>query len=66
MIFQSLQYSTFAVGLGLNDLTDAAWSDGVLGGQGELVPRSALEALQAVRALAGADGKASPLLAVVL
>lgn len=54
------------MGLGLDDLTDAAWADGILGSQGKLVPRSTLEVLQAVRALAGADGKASPLLAVVL
>lgn len=54
------------MGLGFDDLADAPGPHCILGRQGELVPRAALEVLQAVRALAGADGKAAPLLAVVL
>lgn len=49
-----------------DDLADASRPHCVLGRQGELVPGAALEILQAVRTLAGADGKATPLLAVVL
>lgn len=48
-----------------DDLTDAPWTDGVVSSQGELVPRTTLQGLQSVRALAGADGKFPPLLAVV-
>lgn len=49
-----------------DDLTDAPRPHCILGRQGELVPGAALEVLQAVRTLAGADGKTAPLLAVVL
>lgn len=49
-----------------DDLADAPRPHSILGRQGELVPGAALEVLQAVRALAGADGKTAPLLAVVL
>lgn len=54
------------MGLCFDDLTDAPWSDHVLGRQREFVPGSTLEVLQAVGTLAGADGEAAPLLAVVL
>ena len=57
---------TFPVGLGLDDLTDAPWPHCILGGEGELVPGAALEGLQAVGPLAGADGVVPPLLTVVL
>lgn len=49
-----------------DDLADAPRPHCILGRQGELVPGAALEILQAVRTLAGADGKTAPLLAVVL
>lgn len=49
-----------------DDLTDAPRPHCILGRQGELVPGATLEVLQAVRTLAGADGKAAPLLTVVL
>lgn len=52
--------------LSLDDLTDAPWPHSILGSQGELVPGATLQVLQTVRALARADGKAAPLLTVVL
>lgn len=54
------------MGLGFDDLTDAPGPHCILGRQSEFVPGAALEILQTVRALAGADGKTTPLLAVVL
>lgn len=54
------------MGLGLDDLADAPGAHSVLRRQGELVPSAAFQVLQAVGALARADGKAPPLLAVVL
>jgi len=59
-------FITFPMSLGLDDLADPPRPHGILGRQRELVPGAALEVLQAVRTLAGADGKAAPLLAVVL
>lgn len=48
------------------DFAYASGSHSVLRRESELVPRPALEVFQAVGALAGADGEAPPLLAVVL
>jgi len=56
---------TSAVGLGFNDLADAASPHAVLGCQLHLVPGAALEALQLEGALGGADEHVLPLLAVV-
>lgn len=49
-----------------NDLTNASWSHCVLGRERELVPGATLEVLQPIGALAGTDGKVTPLLAVIL
>lgn len=57
---------TFPVGLSFNDLTDAPRPHCILGRQSEFVPGAALQVLQAVGALTGADGKTAPLLTVVL
>lgn len=57
---------TFPMGLSLNDLTDAPRPHCILGCESEFVPGAALKVLQAVRTLAGADGKTAPLLTVVL
>ena len=54
------------MGFSLDDLTDASRAHCVLSGQGEFVPSSTLQVLQAVRSFAGADGEAAPLLTVVL
>lgn len=53
------------MGLGLDDLADAAGADAVLGRQLHLVPGATLEALQLEGALGGADEHVLPLLAVV-
>lgn len=57
---------TFSMGLCLNDLTDSSWAHCILGRQSKLVPGTTFEVLQPIGALAGTDGKVSPLLAVVL
>lgn len=56
---------TSAVGLGFDDLADAASPHAVLGCQLHLVPGATLEALQLEGALGGADEHVLPLLAVV-
>lgn len=53
------------VGLGLDDLADAAGAHAVLGRQLHLVPCAAPEAVQLEGPLAGADEHVLPLLAVV-
>jgi hypothetical protein len=57
---------TFSQCFGLYNLTDAPGPHSILGRKRELIPSSALQILQTVRTLTGADGEAPPLLAVVL
>ena len=57
---------TFPMSLSLYDLTDPPRPHSILGRESELVPGATLEVLKAVRTLTGADGKAAPLLTVVL
>lgn len=54
------------MGLCFNYLTDAPWPHCILGCERELVPGATLEVLQPIGALTGADGKVTPLLAVIL
>ena len=61
-----MAFITFPMSLGLDDLTDPPRPHGILGRERELVPGATLEVLKAVRTFAGADGKAAPLLTVVL
>lgn len=52
--------------LSFDDLTDSPWPHSILCRQCKFVPGATLQVLQTVRALARADGKAAPLLTVVL
>lgn len=63
---QAGRHLTFSQSFRFNDFADAAWSHSILGSKSELIPRPTLEVFQAVGTLTGADGKATPLLAVVL
>lgn len=63
---QAGRHLTFSQSFRFNDFAYAAWSHSILGSKSELIPRPTLEVFQAVGTLTGADGKASPLLAVVL